>query len=53
MTVCNMSIEAGAPGRHGGAGRHDLSSICTAGPIAPKGADWDKAIGHLARVADG
>ena len=43
MTVCNMSIEAGARGGIDRARRHDLS-IFNGRPFAPKGAAWDAAV---------
>jgi 3-isopropylmalate/(R)-2-methylmalate dehydratase large subunit len=43
MTVCNMSIEAGA--RAGMVAPDDTTFEYLAGrPMAPKGADWDKAV---------
>ena len=43
MTVCNMSIEAGA--RAGMVSPDDVTFEYLSGrPMAPKGADWDKAV---------
>ncbi len=43
MTICNMSIEAGA--RAGMVAPDDVTYDYLAGrPLAPKGADWDKAV---------
>ena len=50
LTVCNMSIEAGA--RAGMVAPDDTTYDYLHGrPYAPKGADWDKALAVLARVA--
>jgi 3-isopropylmalate/(R)-2-methylmalate dehydratase large subunit len=43
MTICNMSIEAGA--RAGMIGPDDVTYQYMAGrPLAPKGTDWDRAV---------
>jgi 3-isopropylmalate/(R)-2-methylmalate dehydratase large subunit len=45
MTVCNMSIEAGA--RAGMIAPDDTTYEFLAGrPFSPKGADWDKSVAH-------
>ena len=50
LTVCNMSIEAGA--RAGMVAPDDTTFAYLQGrPYAPKGADWDKALALLAHAA--
>jgi 3-isopropylmalate/(R)-2-methylmalate dehydratase large subunit len=45
LTICNMSIEAGA--RAGFIAPDDITFAYVEGrPGAPKGADWDAAVGH-------
>jgi 3-isopropylmalate/(R)-2-methylmalate dehydratase large subunit len=50
MTVCNMSIEAGA--RAGMVAPDDTTFAYLQGrPHAPKGSDWDRAVGHWRSLA--
>ncbi len=50
MTVCNMSIEAGA--RAGMVAPDDTTFAYLEGrPHAPKGSDWDRAVGHWRSLA--
>jgi 3-isopropylmalate/(R)-2-methylmalate dehydratase large subunit len=50
MTVCNMSIEAGA--RAGMVAPDDTTfAYLQRRPHAPKGSDWDRAVGHWRSLA--
>jgi 3-isopropylmalate/(R)-2-methylmalate dehydratase large subunit len=50
MTVCNMSIEAGA--RAGMVAPDDTTFAYLQGrPHAPRGSDWDRAVGHWRSLA--
>ena len=46
MTICNMSIEAGRPRRHGRPRRDDVRRTSRAAPHAPQGEDWDDAVAY-------
>ena len=50
LTVCNMSIEAGAPRRHGRAGRHDLR-ISVRPALRAEGRGMGRLGGGMARPA--
>ena len=50
MTICNMSIEAGARAGHDRAGRHHVRVPEGPRPRAA-GADWDAAVADVARAA--
>ena len=44
MTLCNMSIEAGARAAMGGARRNDVSRTSKGRRFAPQGEAWEKAV---------
>ena len=51
MTVCNMSIEAGA--RAGMVAPDDVTFAYLEGrPHAPKGPDWDRAVEQWRQLVD-
>src|ERR1700761_5526919 len=50
LTVCNMSIEAGAPAGIGGPDDKTLAYLKDK-PRSPKGADWDRAVAYWRTLA--
>ena len=51
MTICNMSIEAGARAGHDRPGRDHLRRTCRAARTRPQGADWDAAVAYWKHAA--